>query len=114
MSDSSGRRGLPASPDSFNVTHQILCQAYPKNLKKKGGKETKLDSRIQMLLAFPWPLGPPPLILKWIFGGWRCSSVGSVCLTYIKPWVLPPSAIESQAWWYTSIIPTLGWEEAGV
>lgn len=32
VSDSGGCRGLPASPDSFNVTHQILCQAYPKNL----------------------------------------------------------------------------------
>lgn len=32
VSDSSGCRGLPAGPDSFNVTHQILCQAYPKNL----------------------------------------------------------------------------------
>lgn len=34
VSDSSGCRGLPASPDSFNVTHQILCQAYPKNLEQ--------------------------------------------------------------------------------
>ena len=27
---------LPASPDSFNITHQILGQAYPKNLRKEG------------------------------------------------------------------------------
>lgn len=38
VSDSSGCRGLPASPDSFNVTHQILCQAYSKNLKKRERK----------------------------------------------------------------------------
>jgi hypothetical protein len=34
VSQSSWRRALPARPDSFDVTHQILGQTYPKNLRK--------------------------------------------------------------------------------
>lgn len=53
----SGRRGsvqcleaavagaLPASPDSFNITHQVLGQADPKNL----GKEGKDSQTVELL-----------------------------------------------------------------
>lgn len=40
-------RGLPASPDSFDIANQILGQAYPKNLRK----EEKESQMAQLLLS---------------------------------------------------------------
>lgn len=52
VSYSSCSGALPASPDSFNITNQILGQAYPKNLRK----EEKEQETVKLLTSLGFSL----------------------------------------------------------